>query len=102
MFTQARSQLYPLSTGTVETPTGPVIIGDSTATNGRWSQMALLDATYTFTPDLSVSFGAYTWASQLGSCGTVRNPIVNRFTSFYLDLIVDVERFTARLKGRKL
>ena len=99
-FTQFRSALYDLTPAEVATATGTVSLGDGNGVDARWSNFALIDATYTFTPEFSLAAGAYTFSSQLGTDGTYRNPIFNRFTSVYVDLLVDVERLTNRLLSK--
>ncbi len=99
-FSQFRSALYDLTPAEVSTMTGPVQLDEGNGVNARWSNFALLDATYTLTPEFSLAVGAYTFSSQLGPDGTYRNPLVNRFTSLYVDLLVDMERLTHRLLAK--
>ena len=42
---------------------------------------------------ISASAGAYTYSGEPGPDGLYRNPFVNRYTSFSVDLIVDVVSF---------
>lgn len=100
-FNHYFTQLHALTPASVPALTGEVTLGDGNGIDGRFSAVAVLDATYALTDELSLAAGVLTSASQLGPDGTYRNPFVNRFTMLYVDVLVDVERLTARFRGRK-
>lgn len=93
------SRLYDLHDTVIETATGPIDLGEGSGVNTRFSNLTSLDATWQFNEIFGLSAGAFTFASQTGPDATYRNPFVNRFTSFYLDVIVDVERAWAATRS---
>lgn len=96
-----RSQLYPLTRTEVETGTGTVVFDEESEVNARYANLMTLDANWQFNDVFALSGGAVTYASQTGPDGQYRNPFVNRFTSFYVDVIVDLERAWAAVRGPK-
>lgn len=95
----AASRLYALHDTVVDTATGPIELGEGAGVNTRFANVTSLDATWQFNEVFGLSGGAFTYASQTGPDATYRNPFVNRFTSFYLDVIVDVERAWAAARS---
>lgn len=93
-----RSQLYDLHDTVVETATGPLALGEGSGVNARYATLMSLDANWQFNDVFALSGGAFTFSAQTGADGLYRNPFVNRFTSFYVDVIVDIERAWAALR----
>lgn len=100
-FNHFYTQLHALTPASVPALTGDVTLDGGNGIDGRFSAVAMLDATYALTDDLALAAGVLTSSSQLGPDGTYRNPFFNRFTMLYVDVLIDVERLTARFRGRK-
>jgi hypothetical protein len=86
--------LYALTPGEVPTLTGGVNpdAGGDLGPQHRFSNLFAVDASYTVSEELTLSLGAYTFASQLGPDGRYRaDPLANLNTAFYLDLVFNVE-----------
>lgn len=94
-----RSQLYDLNETVVETATGSIDLGEGSGVNARYATLMSLDANWQFNEVFALSGGVFSFAGQTGADGQYRNPFVNRFTSFYVDVIVDLERAWAAVRG---
>lgn len=95
----SRSQLYDLHETVVDTDMGPVDLGEGSGVNARYATLMSLDANWQFNEVFALSGGVFSFAGQTGPDGQYRNPFVNRFTSFYVDAIVDIERAWAAVRA---
>jgi hypothetical protein len=71
----------------------------SSDVNHRAAVWALIDVSYDLLDWLWLSAGVSTYHPQLAPDSSIRAPILNRYTAFYLDVTVPIDRFVGQVRS---
>jgi hypothetical protein len=91
--------LHPLSGEEVSLDGGATADLGSSQVNQRASTWAIFDLSYDLLDWLWLSAGVSTFNPQLRPDSSYRAPFFNRFTAFYFDLTVPVDRLVSQVQG---
>jgi hypothetical protein len=77
---------------------GSPIYVDGSHMNHRAAIWSIFDVTYEALDWLELSLGVSTFHPQLTPDSNIRAPFINRYTAFYLDVAVPVDRFVSQVQ----